>query len=93
MTDEQKKQVVFKYADQVATALRGKFPDCAVYVRLIEAPEYNFVELAVKRKRDNSEWTVAYSDDFFFEMSDVAVKQTRAKRILNDLHVHMGIHE
>lgn len=93
LTNEQKREAALKYADQVANALRGKFIDHNVYVRLIEAPEYNFLEIAVKRKKDNMEWTVAYSDQFFYEMVDVPTKQTRAKQIVKDLHIHMGIHE
>lgn len=86
-------EAALKYADQIANALRTKFPDHKVYVRLIEAVEYNFIEIAVKRNKDNMEWTVAYSDQFFAEMTDVAVKQQRAQRIFKDLKTHMGIHD
>lgn len=93
LTNEQKKELALKYADQVANALRAKFLGHKVYVRLIEAAEYNFVEIAVQRTKDNADWTVAYSDGFFAEMVDVAVKQERAKRIFADLKTHMGIHD
>lgn len=93
LTKEQKKELSYKYADQVANALRGKFTDCKVFVREIEAPEFNYIEMAVKRAKDNMEWTVAYSDEFFYEMTDAALKQDRAKRIFKDLKIHMGIHD
>lgn len=86
------KDLALKYADQVANALRGKFPEYKVYVRHVETSDLNFIEIAAKNKK-NEECTVAYSEAFFAEMTDVAVKQARAKRVYSDLKVHMGIED
>lgn len=93
LTKEQKKELALKYADQVANALRAKFLEHSVYVHYIEAVDFDFVEILVKRKKDNMDWTVAYSDAFFYEMADVEEKQKRAGKIYKDLKTHMGIHE
>lgn len=87
------KELVLKYAEQIATALRGKFPDHTIYTRYIESPDLNYVELSAKNKKNNEEFTVAYSEPYFVEMKDPNTKQQRAQRIFKDLKIHMGIHE
>ena len=84
-------ETALKYADQVANALRTKFVGEKVYVRLIESPGLNYVELEVKNAK-NEVAIAAYSVPFFEEMVDSEVKQTRARRIFADIKIHKGIH-
>lgn len=90
LDDEAKKALALKYADQVGTALRGKFPEYNAYVRHIETAEFNFIELALVDKKNNQEFVVAYSQEFFEQMVDPAVKQKKARRIVADLEIHLG---
>jgi hypothetical protein len=88
------KETALKYADQVAAALHMKFKgDYTPYVRHIETSDFNFVEIELRRKGTTDGPTVAYSQEYFEEMVDPTVKQARAKRILKDLEIHLGIYK
>lgn len=71
-------------AERIAAAIGKKMPEFTHYVRLIETAEYSFVEIAFKDKK-GEEYAVAYSEQFFAEVS-----QEKAKRVFNDVQVHLG---
>lgn len=71
-------------AERIATAIAKKMPEFTHYTRLIEAPDYSFVEIAFLDKK-KEEYAVAYSEQFFEEVS-----QEKAKRVFNDVQVHLG---
>lgn len=77
-------ELALNNAERIATAVNKKMPEYTHYVRHIEAPEYSYVEIAFVDKR-KEEYAVAYSEMFFEEVS-----QEKARRVYDDLKIHMG---
>lgn len=73
-----------KNAERIARAINEKMPGFTNYVRLVQAPDYSFVEIAFKDQK-GEEYAVAYSEGFFGEVS-----QEKARRVYNDVQVHLG---
>jgi hypothetical protein len=87
------KEQALRYADLTAQALAKKMTAYKFYPRLIEAPEYNFIEIGIQpiggSVMDQSD--VAYSQMFFEEMIDKKVQIERTKRVYKDVRIMLGI--
>lgn len=86
------KDVAFTNAEKIAKAIEGKIPKHKSYVRLVEASDFSFVEIALRPEGGShlNDITVAYSQQFFEGAVGDQLKP-RAKRVFADIKLHMGI--
>lgn len=86
-------QFAIKKAEQIAAAIERKMTGYKAFVRHIAAPEYCFVEIAVRKQGDvlANEKQVAYSEMFFTEMTTQEETLKRARRILREIRIHFGL--
>lgn len=95
LTETQKK--AFDNADKIAKAIVTKLGKIGFVatpsVRMIEAPEYTFLEtaFAVADKKETNEITVAYSEMLYASPTNNDELLKLAKRILRDVYIHLGI--
>ena len=95
LTETQKK--AFDNAEKIAKAVVTKLGKLGYIatprVRMIQAPEYTFLEteLSLADKKETNTLTVAYSEMLYAAPEDNAALLTLAKRVLRDVYVHMGI--
>ena len=81
-------------ANQIAAAVVKKFPGFTQYTRRYELGENDpgFVEIVLKPAQGGKaqEVATAYSDDFFASATKENISD-KAKRVLHDLRIHMGV--
>lgn len=86
-------QFALTKAEQIAGAVERKLKDYKTFVRHIAAPEYSFIEIAVRKNGDvaANEKQVAYSEMFFTEMTTPEETLKRGRRILREIRIHFGL--
>lgn len=87
MSDETRAKV-----ERIAAAINKKFPKHMRYIREIKTGDFSFFEIALRPENGThiNEVTTAYSSDFFAEVTDENILP-KAKRILNDFRILMGL--
>jgi hypothetical protein len=93
VSNEQEIEKALKVAEQIINAIKKKIPKYDGFVRRYESAGTGFIELAI-RPEDKagraSEITTAYSDEYFLSANADNIKD-KAKRILNDFRVLLGV--
>lgn len=86
-------QSALKKAEQIARAIEKKMPGYVAFVRHYLTPEYSFVEIGVNKKGDvpANEVQVAYSEQFYLEMTTPEETLKRARRMLRDVRLHFNL--
>lgn len=81
-----------KRAEQLVAAIDKKLGDTKGFARMIESPEFTYIELGFREKGKSAlqEVQVAYAADYFEGMDTKELMQDRGKRVLADVLVSMG---
>lgn len=87
-----KYEVAMKRAESIATAINKKLGDTVGHARLIESPEFSYIELGFREKTKGPlhEVTVAYAADYFGNITTKEEATDKAKRIMADVITSMG---
>lgn len=82
-----------KKGQQIARSIDAKLGNTKGHARLIEAPEFTYVELGFtpQGKSKLDEIQVAYSAEYFEGMNTPEITVSRARRILKDVRISLGL--
>ena len=85
---------VQKLADQVRAAVAKKLPEYTFFTRVHETAHFDFVELVARPHNSQSpldEKQVAHSAAYYADMATPEIKLKRARRILRDMMITLGM--
>lgn len=88
------REEVLKLAEQVRAAVAKKLPEYTFYTRLHETAHFDFIELAAQPNKSQSpmdEKQTAHSAMYYAGMTTPEVKLQRARRILRDMKIVLGL--
>ena len=86
-------QFALKKAEQIAGAIEKKLVGYKTYVRHCASTEYSFIEIGIRKNGDvpANEKQIAYSQQWFEEMTTPEILKARAMRVLGEARIHLGL--